>query len=119
MPFIFVWGIPESTPKYTLLQLRRKLVLSLAENMGVDTSWVRVFFPKDQLDDLEEGNNDHIYVTIETGMFYNKLDGSNEPKNATGIIAQIIWDTFDGRFEVECFIGSHNPAWVTLIEAKA
>ncbi len=118
MPFIFLWGIPETTPKYTLLQLRQNLVLSLAENMRIDTSWVRVFFPKDQLDDLSEGDHEPIYVTIETGMFYSKEESSSEPKNVTGIIAQIIWDAFDGHFEVECFIGTHNPAWVTRIEAK-
>lgn len=118
MPFIFVWGLPENTPKYSLLQLRRKMVLSLSENMRVDSSWVRVFFPKDRLDDLTQGDSDHIYVTIETGMFYSKPESSSEPKIATSAIAQLIWDAFDGRFEVECFIGSHNPAWVTLVEAK-
>lgn len=118
MPFIFVCGLPENMPKTTLLELRRKLVLRLSENMGVDSSWVRVFFPKDRLDDLSESDNDHIYVTIETGMFYGKHEDSNDPKSATSAIAQLIWDAFDGQFEVECFIGSHNPIWVTLIEAK-
>ncbi|MCA0452414.1 MAG: hypothetical protein LCI00_00380 [Chloroflexi bacterium] len=118
MPFIFVWGIPEATPKYTLVQLRRKLVSALAENMGVDTSWVRVFFPSDRTGDPIEGENDHIYVTIETGMFYKKAEDDSTPKYATSVIAQLIWDVFEGQFEVECFIGNHNPAWVTLIEAK-
>ena len=86
--------------------------------MGVDTSWVRVFFPSDRTGDPIEGESDHIYVTIETGMFYQKAEDGITPKYATKVVSKIIWEAFDGQFEVECFIGNHNPGWVTLIEAK-
>ena len=121
MPFVFVWGIPENATDTVLLQLRRNIILSLIETMKVDPGWVRVFFPRDLLNDPaqpEDGNNT-IYMSIETGMFYSEPENSLDPKGVTQAIAHIVWQTFEGQYEVECFIGNHNPSWVSLIHAKS
>lgn len=120
MPFVFVWGIPEHTPDSTLIELRRTVVSTVIESMKVDPAWVRVFFPKDLLTapaQSGDGNN-NIYVTIETGMLYNQPESSPEPKNITQAVALVIWQAFKGQVEVECFIGNHNPTWVSLLHAN-
>jgi hypothetical protein len=121
MPFVFVWGIPENFPDDKLLQLRENIISALTESMKVDQSWIRVFFPQDQLSkpELAVGGNNNIYVTIETGMFYIKVENDADPKSATLVVAQTIWHCFEGQYEVECFIGNHNPHWVSLIHAKS
>ncbi len=116
MPFVFVWGLPEKVSNEVLIQLRKAIVVKLAENMNVDQSWIRVFFPQDRLSGINSGNP-NIYVTIETGMFFTQNEDSL-PKSATTIVAQIIWEMLDGEYEVECFVGNHNPKWVTLIHTK-
>lgn len=116
MPFVFVWGLPEKVSNEALLELRDTIVVKLAENMNIDQSWIRVFFPQDRLSRVSSGNN-NIYVTIETGMFFTQNE-DNLPKGATSLVAQIIWEMLESQYEVECFVGNHNPKWVTLIHAK-
>jgi hypothetical protein len=116
MPFIFVWGLPEKVTDEAIIELRDTIVSKLAENMNIDQSWIRVFFPQDLLSRVTSGNST-IYVTIETGMFFAKNE-DDPPNSATTLVAQIIWEMLDGQYEVECFVGNHNPKWVTLIHAK-
>ena len=121
MPFVFVWGVPESTSNAELLQLRQSIVSSLVEAMKVDPSWVRVFFPRDLLTDpvqAEDGSHT-IYMSIETGMLYGQSENDPDPKAVTQAIAKVVWQTFEGQYEVECFIGNHNPSWVSLIHTKS
>jgi hypothetical protein len=119
MPFVFIWGVAEDIPDNTLLQIRQTVVGRLAENMKTDPSWIRVFFPRERLGIVGDNDNDHIYISIDTGMFYSKPVGNDDPKSATQLVAQIVWESFDGQYEVECFIGNHNPSWVSLIQAKS
>lgn len=117
MPFIFVWGLPEKVDDEVLVQLRDHIVMKLAENMNINHSWIRVFFPQDRLGSITSGNR-NIYVTIETGIFFSHNE-SDLPKGATSLVAQIVWEVLDGQYEVECFVGNHNPKWVTLIHSKS
>src|SRR5689334_2866354 len=108
MPFVTVNGCPSETPQKVLSTLRRKLVKSVSRKMGVSPSWVRPFFPKDMLDDptSELDGSSTIYVRLETGMFSGELTAEQESK-AVGVvsaIAQIVFDAFEGKFEVEVMI---------------
>lgn len=120
MPFVFIWGMPNTVKDEQLFELREKIIIQLANTMEVARSWVRVFFPNDRLDSYAppDQTSKTIYITIETGMFYTKEENSEYPSSTTHVIAETVWNMFDGQYEVECFIGNHNPKWVSLIHPK-
>lgn len=118
MPFPFIF-VPANTPKTVLRELRRNVVTTLAEN-GVKREWTRPLFPADLLNevptDASEGATT-IYCRLDTALFDEKPDPVRE-KHITADLAQIIWEAFDRKFEVEVFIGNLKLASKTLIEAK-
>jgi len=122
MPFPVVYGIPKDTPVSVLNGLRKDIVRTVAETMGCKISWVRPFFPMDQLDeptDTESGCRT-IFVSLETAMFFGKDDPEANEKalRVTKALAQVIWAAFGGRYEVEVFINNLNPTWRTLIKVS-
>ncbi|MBI1281471.1 MAG: hypothetical protein GC179_25310 [Anaerolineaceae bacterium] len=120
MPFVFIWGMPNAVHDAQLLELRETIIGRLADKMAVAHNWVRVFFPSERLSDYavpDEGSST-IYITIETGLFNSEGEDSKDPIGTTQIIAETVWNMFGGQYEVECFIGNHNPKWVSLIHAK-
>src|SRR5262249_15189059 len=121
MPFVFVWGMPIAVKDAQLLELREKIIAQLADKMEAPRNWVRVFFPDERLNNYElpDQASKTIYITIETGMFYTKEENSDQPNSTTRIIAETVWLMLDGQYEVECFIGDHNPKWVSLIHTKS
>lgn len=120
MPFVFIWGMPDTVQDTQLLELREKIIVQLADKMDVARNWVRVFFPNDRLNNYAPPDqaSKTIYITIETGMFYTTAESSEHPNSTTHVIAETIWNMLGGQYEVECFIGNHNPKWVSLIHAK-
>lgn len=82
MPFVFIWGMPNTVKDEQLFELREKIIIQLANTMEVARSWVRVFFPDDRLDSyapLDQASKT-IYITIETGMFYTTDESSEHQK---------------------------------------
>ena len=119
MPFPIVWGIPKETPKETLIALRKDIVSTLAKAMPVSPAWVRPFFSADLLDEPtqeDEGCNT-IYACLDTAMFFGKENAEPLAKGVTSALATTIWGAFNGKYEVEVFVGNLNPAWKTLLKA--
>lgn len=117
IPFIFVYGVPDTAEKDTLRLLRRDIVATVVEAMDCEQSWVRVFFPTFHLEepqDPEEGCHT-IYVAIDTGMFTGSAVANREVQNVTDAIGNVIFDAFRGRREVEVFIRDLNNRWKTLL----
>ncbi|OGC45254.1 hypothetical protein A2V49_01485 [candidate division WWE3 bacterium RBG_19FT_COMBO_34_6] len=120
MPFPIIWGIPKNTPQEKLVELRKRIVKTLVDAMDVSAYWVRPLFPIDMLSEPKEeceGCNT-IYGSLDTGMFFGKKDVDNLAKTVTAALAQIIWDEFGGRYEVEVFITNLDPHWSTLLLSK-
>jgi len=120
MPFVFIWGMPNTVTDEQLLELRENLIIQLADKMDVARNWVRIFFPEERLNNyaIPDQASKTVYITIETGMFYSKEENDELPSNTTRVIAETVWLMLEGQYEVECFIGNHNPKWVSLIHAK-
>ncbi len=119
MPFVIVHGIPEGANPSVLIALRRDMVASLAQNMGVPTEWVRPFFVPDMLPPPTETEDGcaTIYVRLDTGMFAGKLDDDVSPIKAVENLARLIWVAFGGKYEVEVFVGDLHPKWKKLLAA--
>jgi len=122
MPFVVVNGIPNGTQKDILHVLRRNLVEVVSSQMEVPKEWVRPFFPVDWLDDPiapEEGCNT-IYARLDTAMFTgHEPSFETLPVSVVTAIAQVIWEAFEGKYEVEVFVGELNPKWKKLLPAQA
>lgn len=120
MPFPIVWGIPKGTTKEKLNELRIDIVKSLVETMNVPAAWVRPFFSTDLLDEpvTEDEGCNTIYACLDTAMFFGKPDVDAQAKGVTAALASTIWGAFNGRYEVEVFIGNLNPEWKTLLKRK-
>lgn len=128
MPFVIVHGIPEHTATSKLTDLRRSIVASVSETMSspgvpVPASWIRPIFVRDMLGEpeVESDGCNTIYVRVDTAMFSGKLDEEDEtwPLVVVSALAQIIWDAFSGKYEVEVFIGELNPKWKKLLKAAS
>ena len=128
MPFVIVHGIFESTATSTLTELRRSIVASVSKTMGlpgvpVPASWIRPIFVRDMLgeSEVEADGCNTIYVRVDTAMFSGKFDEEDEswPLVVVSELAQVIWDAFGGRYEVEVFIGELNPKWKKLLKATS
>lgn len=120
MPFPIVYGIPQGTSDEKLAKLRENIVAKLVEVMEVPANWVRPFFPFDLLPDpqTEADGSNTIYVALDTGMFHGKENADTLASKVTEALARVVWDAFEGRFEVECMVHGLNPNWKTLIEVK-
>jgi hypothetical protein len=109
-------GVPKNTPVETLLQLRQSIIDTLSEVMEVNKSWIRPFFPADLLDEAP-AECQTIYVRLDTAIFHS-LASLSKAQRTTAALAHVIWEAFEGRFEVEVFIGDLNPDWRTLVKAR-
>lgn len=122
MPFPVVYGIPKYTSQEVLVALRRAIVASLTETMHTPVEWNRPFFVADLLGEPIErvDGSSTIYVSLDTAMFYGKSEGEvgNLARKATAGLAIVIWEAFDGKYEVEVFVGNLNPYWKSLFKAK-
>lgn len=120
MPFPIVWGIPYGTPNFVLVELRKNIVATLAETMPVKAGGIHVFFPDDMLGeptDISEGSST-IYVQLDTAMFFDRSDTDELVKKVLEAITLVIFEAFDGKYEVEAFVGDLNPAWKYLIPRR-
>lgn len=120
MPFVQVQGAPYDTPSVTLLKLRTDIAATVSQQMGCPTKWVRPFFPLDMLDgeELPEDACRTIFVRVDTAMFHANPD----EEKAIGVVtalAHLIWEAFDGLYEVEVFIGDLHNKWKCLLEPKS
>jgi len=102
MPKILIEGVPESTSRNSLRELRRELISTLEESMGIETGITRVFFPADLAGDPDQGQDDQIWVFLYTGMLRNKP--AAESKGVTAAIAEVVKAAFRGMYGVEMFI---------------
>ncbi len=120
MPFPIVYGVPKDTPQDVLTKLRRDIVAALVK-ANVPQKWIRPLFPADLLDEPKEEADgaSTIYVKLDTGMLHDKPDAKVVAERLLRPLAQLIWDAFSGKYEVEAFIGDLNTEWKVLIEAKA
>lgn len=118
MPFPTTFGTPSNTPKGLLKKLRREIILLVAETMNVKPSTVRPFFPADMAGDPDLDEDDTIYCRLDTGMFTNKPDTLANRETVTKAVARAIWNAFDGKYEVEVFIGDLNSAGKTLLKPR-
>lgn len=112
-----MWGLPEGTSRSTLLQLRRDIVDVVANTMGVKPTIVRPFFPEDLAGDPDKGQDNTIFVQLITGMFHG-VGNPEAERRATYAIACVVWKAFDGKYEVEAFIGDLDNQSKTLIHPK-
>lgn len=119
MPFVFVNGVPKSANKTTLVILRQEIVNTLAQKMGSPANWIRTYFPVDMLDEpeLEADGARTIYVQLHTAMFATKPDTDALAKDVAYALAELVWNSFRGRYEVECFVVALNPEQKCLISA--
>ncbi|MEK7595241.1 MAG: hypothetical protein AAB443_01435 [Patescibacteria group bacterium] len=118
MPFPNLFGLPEGTPKEVLRKMRAELITAVAEAMDVSPKIVRPFFVKDLLGDPDAEQDNTIYCRLDTGMFFDTPDAFEAREKVTRAVAQIIWDTFDGEFEVEVFIGDLDGRGKTLLKPR-
>lgn len=118
MPFPTVYGLPSETAPDLLKKIRAEIISAVAETMGIKPNIVRPFFPKDLAGDPDEGQDDTIYCRLDSGMFYNKPDTLSNRLKVTSAVAQIIWNAYNGRYEVEVFIGDLNGEGKTLLKPK-
>ena len=122
MPFPIVYGIPKYTSQKVLVALRKAIVASLPETMGTPAEWNRPFFVTDSLGEPVEPSDGSstIYVRLDTAMFYGKSeeDAGNLARKATAALAIVIWNAFDGEYDVEVFVGNLNSFWKSLINAR-
>ena len=120
MPFIEVLGLPKDMSSEEMVSLRWEIVSVVARQMNCQSSWVRPFFVQDMLGEPEmdgDGANT-IYVRLDTAMFSGELDDETLPLDVTSALAQVVWDAFGGKREVEVFIGELNPKWKKLLKAS-
>ena len=118
MPFPIVRGIPKDTGVEVLSFLRKAIVADLAGTMEVERNSIHPYLHIDQLEKATsavEGSST-IYVRIDTGHFFRKTGIDEQAKMVTSSLAQVIWNVFKGKFEVEVFIGNLNHDWVTLLK---
>ncbi len=121
MPFPTVYGIPRGTSTGLLERLRRNIVKTVSDTMQVPQNWVRPLFVADLLDGPEssvDGANT-IYARLDTAVFHDKAEVGEIARYVTASLAKVIWDAFEGRYEVEVFIGDLNPEWKTLLDARS
>ena len=121
MPFPILFGVPEDTPEEVLKVLRRDIVATLASKMRVPANWIHPFFPKDLLGEPEEeaDGSSTIYVSLDTAMFHGVTNVDALAKEVTQALAEVVWEAFSGRYEVEVFIGDLNKEWKYLIKASS
>ena len=113
--------------------MRRKIVSFISGAMDIPPEYVIPFCPKDHLAKVpkvleKQSGGATIFVSLETGLFHNlvKADDPNEIKEAKATLIQgvlaglasIVWNTFDGKYEVEAFVGDLNPDHKVLLKAK-
>lgn len=134
MPFPISLGVPESVSQASLRILRASIIACVSQEMGVPAKTVRPFFPVDRAGDPDPGQDDTIYCKIDTGMFGRSIFkeipamlaravGWKDPvhekrKRVTSEVAKIIWLFFDGKYEVEVFIGDLIPLGKTLLKPR-
>lgn len=128
MPFVVVHGIPSGTDIEVLWTLRRSIVSCLSTSMRLDEDldkpipphWIRPFFPADLLDEPtgEEDGAKTIYARIDTAMFSDLPHYAALPAKVAEKLAQVIWDAFEGTYEVEVFVGELHAKWKKLLPAK-
>lgn len=120
MPFPIVHGIPDGTPVQVVSQLRRDIVAALVNKLACLPAIVTPYFPKDWLGDPAgpEDGGKTIYVRLDTGMLNGKSgrDTDDLATYLTGAVAKMVFDAFQGKIEVECFIGDLVPKWKTLLK---
>lgn len=122
MPFPIITGIRGSTSKDTLRDMRRKIVAAITEHLpGVPKHWTNPSFPADLLDEdpqTEDDGASTIYVRLDTAMFTGKSDTAETKKAVLQAICDIVWEAFEGKYEVEGFIGQLDKEGKVLIEPK-
>jgi hypothetical protein len=117
MPFVMLFGLPKDTHEDHLILLRQQIVEIVHQVMQVPIWWVRPFVVPDLFPapTSEEDGSKTIYIRIDTGMFFEKPETFS--KEVVVAVAQLVWKFYNGEYEIECFIGSLNPEWKSLIEA--
>ncbi len=116
MPFPTVFGLPDETPVELMSQIRADIITELASAVGIDPGMIRPFFPTDRLGNPDHGQDTTIYCVLDSGMFGVKSAEFRE--KATSAIAQVIWNAFEGNYEVEVMIGDLNSSGKTLLKAS-
>ena len=115
MPQVTIQGVPKNTSKKKLRRLRNQLIRVVESEMGISSKMTRVFFPKDELDDPDEGQDRLIWAFLHTGMFKGKPDSL--AKKVTDAIAKTIFYAFDRTIDIEVFVQEGNAETKSLIRA--
>ncbi len=128
MPFAVVHGMPLNMDIEFYSQIRREIVEVMFQAINspwhsVKRSSMTVFMPVDLLDEPEtpEDGGKTIYCRIDTALLTKPLVGQDEaiPGKLTSGVAKVLWDAFNGDYEVEVFIGHLELSSKTLLKPKA
>ena len=105
MPFIFVNGLPSSTSKAVLRQIRVGIVEAVTASLPqVPKSWTRPYFPADLLDEAPKNENEGagtIYVRMDSAMFVGEKGYATIKKRVIKALCDVVWKALGGKFEVE------------------
>lgn len=121
MPFAHVSGIPYNVEPQDLFKLRGQIVETIVKNLDAPYSWVRVFFPEDKLSDFAQTPCETIWVTLDTAVFSQKLKSGMSAQEVDKFVqmtlvavTDVIWEFFNGKYEVEIAVNNLNKQWMHL-----
>lgn len=104
-----------------MFKLREEVIEATVKSIGAPYGWVRAFFPEDKLDDFAPTQCETIWVILDTAMFSQKFKSGMSIEEVDALvqktleaITDVIWNFFEGKYEVEIAVNNLNKDWMFM-----